>query len=428
MSFFLTPIKNGPNLHSNLISICSFVLPSNVVSWVCKLVKWICAGRVYDASRAGGDADRLSDSVSRPDPYRKNIVTCLVAVVCVPASGKHIKSMASEDLDARLQILQTTLAEVASRQSVSAETHDEEDCCVICLERITERAVAQPCQHASFDFLCLISWLEERTSCPLCKAETKSVHYEINEQGHKSYEVPTVNNAPTSGTPSTRGSRRSNVHQRRVYRSRRIHAPPPTADEALLRRRHIYRNQLFSLHVGSNRMSRFRDLTPQLFSNDAELVTRARKWIRRELQVFEFLNPDGGRDTNDRRANNAEFLLEYIVAILKTVDIQGSSGEAEEMLQEFLGRENTRLFLHELRAWLRSPYIALADWDRNVQYNQGPRSKEFVGAPPEQISQPDHGSSNQRGVYRGSREYSNHPRGQRYSPYRSYRGSREPPP
>lgn len=70
-----------------------------------------------------------------------------------------------------------------------------------------------------------------------------------------------------------------------------------------------------------------------------------------------------------RKANNAEFLLEYIIAILKTVDIKGSGGQAEDMLQEFLGRDNTRLFLHELRAWLRSPYTSLDDWDRNVQYN-----------------------------------------------------------
>jgi hypothetical protein len=102
-------------------------------------------------------------------------------------------------------------------------------------------------------------------------------------------------------------------------------------------------------------------------------VSRARKWIRRELQVFQFLTPDGppdNRAVTDRRANNAEFLLEYIVAILKTVDIQGSGGQVEEMLQEFLGRDKTRLFLHELRAWLRSPYTSLEDWDRAVQYNE----------------------------------------------------------
>jgi len=131
-------------------------------------------------------------------------------------------------------------------------------------------------------------------------------------------------------------------------------------DAAILRRKDIYRHQLYSLHVGSNRLSRFRNLTPQLFVEDQELVSRARKWIRRELQVFEFLKTDAEADhTVLRRANNAEFLLEYIVAILKTVDIKGSGGQAEDMLQEFLGRDNTRLFLHELRAWLRSPYSSL---------------------------------------------------------------------
>ena len=103
------------------------------------------------------------------------------------------------------------------------------------------------------------------------------------------------------------------------------------------------------------------------------MISRARKWIRRELQVFEFLSPDTSNDVT-RKAGNAEFLLEYIVAILKTVDIKGSGGQAQDMLQEFLGRDNTRLFLHELRAWLRSPYLALEAWDRNVQYNEPRRS------------------------------------------------------
>ena len=50
------------------------------------------------------------------------------------------------------------------------------------------------------------------------------------------------------------------------------------------------------------------------------------------------------------------------------MDVKGSSGQAEDMLQEYLGRDNTQLFLHELRAWLRSPFMSLEDWDRNVQY------------------------------------------------------------
>ena len=141
------------------------------------------------------------------------------------------------------------------------------------------------------------------------------------------------------------------------------------SDTALLRRQDIYRFKLYSLHVGSNRLSRFRELTPQLFVRDQELVSRAKIWIRRELQVFQFLNTDVGENEIARRANNAEFLLEYIIAILKTVDVKGSQAQAEDMLQEFLGRDNTRLFLHELKAWLRSPYTTLDNWDRNVQYD-----------------------------------------------------------
>jgi hypothetical protein len=77
------------------------------------------------------------------------------------------------------------------------------------------------------------------------------------------------------------------------------------------------------------------------------------------LQVFTFLHPAADTETGDttrRRANNAEFLLEYTIAILKTVDMQGAAGQAEAMLADFLGRDAARLFLHELRAWLRSPY------------------------------------------------------------------------
>ena len=125
-------------------------------------------------------------------------------------------------------------------------------------------------------------------------------------------------------------------------------------------------------------LSRFRDLKPSLFAKDEELVSRARKWIRRELQAFDFLNTGGiGEEGNSRRTNNAEFVLEYIVSILKTLDIKGSRGQAEDMLQEFLGRGNSRLFLHELQAWLRSPFESLQDWDRNVQYKQ--TLKPFTG-------------------------------------------------
>lgn len=104
-----------------------------------------------------------------------------------------------------------------------------------------------------------------------------------------------------------------------------------------------------------------------------ELVSRARTWLSRELRVFEFLFADRSRShghstSNRSRSTTAEYLLEYIIAILKSIDTQGSTGQAEKLIQEFVGRDNTRLFLHELRSWLRSPFESLEEWDRAIHY------------------------------------------------------------
>ena len=57
----------------------------------------------------------------------------------------------------------------------SRSNHDGEDICVICLEAVSEPAIAQPCQHRSFDFICLVSWFQERASCPLCEFRSTSI-------------------------------------------------------------------------------------------------------------------------------------------------------------------------------------------------------------------------------------------------------------
>lgn len=95
-------------------------------------------------------------------------------------------------------------------------------------------------------------------------------------------------------------------------------------------------------------------------------------WIRRELRVFSFLDPESSNASTAAAttSSNAEFLLSYIISILKMVDIKASNGHAENLLADFLGRENSRLFLHELQSWLRSPFEKLEQWDEDVQYNK----------------------------------------------------------
>ncbi|KAI9723687.1 MAG: hypothetical protein M1812_000987 [Candelaria pacifica] len=267
---------------------------------------------------------------------------------------------------------QGTVIHVDVSRSHGESLSSEDDACVICLEKVSERAIAIPCRHQSFDFLCLVSWLQER------KIEVEAVRYNFrNPEDFKTFLV-------SSTTQRTSGSSTSvvaNPQHFREFRRTPVRRRPRTNqrpqssnfDTVISRRRQIYSNQLYSLHVGSNRLSRFQDLTPELFRSDEDLISRARKWIRRELQVFEFLNIDSpDPSSSDKLSSNAEFLLEYIIAILKTVDVKGSGGQAEDMLQEFLGRDNTKLFLHELRAWLRTPYNSLEDWDRAVQYREAP--------------------------------------------------------
>ncbi|KIW43098.1 uncharacterized protein PV06_04243 [Exophiala oligosperma] len=286
------------------------------------------------------------------------------------------------------------------------------DTCVICLDTITEKAIACPCRHDQFDFHCLGAWLQRQQVCPLCKRHVTSIRFggvsEGNKLGTRIFHLPEPPAATEPASLASRGRRhgtsttfdprlgtapRPSTTRHRPGRqparpSRNNHrgSTNDTATTIVDFRRQVYRQGLYSLHVGTNRISRYRNLTPESFSNDQQLQSRARKWIRRELGVFDFLNANdnvtstpsssvvngGGGSRNpvtaDRRANNADFLLEYVVAILRSIDLKGSSGQAEELLKDFFGRENARLFLHELESWLRSPYEHLSDWDRAVQY------------------------------------------------------------
>ena len=170
-------------------------------------------------------------------------------------------------------------------------------------------------------------------------------------------------------------------------RRRRALSPPGQPDPHFARRKHVYRDKLYSRHVGSNPISRFQDPTPSNFNSNPELVSRARTWIRRELRVFDELLADNIGfeasfpclpDTDPPipaymgTIGSQEALILHISSILKTVDIRGSRGLAEELLGEYIGLENARLFLHELHSWLRSPYSHLEEWDRHVQYGSNP--------------------------------------------------------
>lgn len=238
--------------------------------------------------------------------------------------------------------------------------------CVICLERIADEVILIPCRHDQFHFICVGTWLQHNKICPLCKAEVKSVNY--REKG-----VLVSYNLPETVQKSSSLHHAARLPNRRRGVRRRLENEPSQPEElqepALAFRRQVYHDRLFSMYVGNNKYSGYRNLTPQLIRGDQGLVLKAKKWIRRELRAFDFLNPGSSSFGRvDRRATNAEYLLEYILAILKSIDLKGSAGQAQELLSDYLGRENACLFLHELEAWLRSPYDTLKDWDDSMQY------------------------------------------------------------
>ncbi|CAK7201853.1 hypothetical protein SEUCBS139899_004568 [Sporothrix eucalyptigena] len=272
--------------------------------------------------------------------------------------------------------------EAPSPSSASSTSFSSTDRCVICLDAVAEPCSAQPCDHRHFDFLCLLSWLLSRhPSCPLCKATVKTVKY--GDDLAKTFPVPNKEEESTAAASGIEPAPSSTSPVRFLPRRRRRPLPTPSSSlsqespaAALERRRRVYRLGLYARHVGANRHSRYyRELTPQLFAQDPDLVSRARAFLRRELQVFWEDRPANeaavlGTPRGGRRANNVEFLLEYIVAILQTIDLQDSTGQAEELLRGFFRgrRDQTRHFLHELRSFLRSPYLSLGSWDRHVQY------------------------------------------------------------
>ncbi|WPG97694.1 ring finger domain protein [Acrodontium crateriforme] len=240
-----------------------------------------------------------------------------------------------------------------------------QDPCIICLEPITERAVAVPCNHLAFDFICLASWIQEISKCPLCKADVTEVQYDFSgPNDFKTYHVA-AGNLPRQSLNTTTTIRRNH---------RGESAPLIRIDPSLRKRRRIYRDSLYSLHIGSNRHSGYQEITPTSFSASLELQSRCRAFLRRELQVFAFLD-----QAPSPRGGSRAYLIEYIVAIVKINDPKDASGHAVDLVADFLGRENASLLLHELMAWLRSPYIRLDEWDAQVQYVESTIGKRESG-------------------------------------------------
>jgi hypothetical protein len=202
--------------------------------------------------------------------------------------------------------------------------------------------------------------------------------------------------------PSVRSATTSSMeaigYQRPRQRPTRIRKERVVEDPVLTFRRRLYLRQIPSLYVGRGVRRDFRHrrskqhvrqpVTPASFSSAtnpgaATLTHLATTWIRRELQLFPFLDPSSASSLSNstshrrtsadglprpRRQTTPHYLLPYIMAVLQQIDLRGSAGQAVELISEYLGRSTAVLFCHELYAFLSSGTRSVGEWDEQVQY------------------------------------------------------------
>lgn len=272
------------------------------------------------------------------------------------------------------------------RADEEAQRVREKDVCTICLSPVTERAVAVPCNHLAFDFICLAQWLQNRATCPLCKSEVDEVQYDFRETwDFKRYLLHNKKSRAVEERERTGGGSHSSSAPASICEDERRESCI-VENPALTFRRYVHEHKLYSLHVGSNRSSGYQDYAPATFSASRELQSRARAFLRRELRVFDSFaeststatasgsrlssTRSSGRSTRRTRAPGAtlDYMVEYVLTILRTQSPKSFDGRAEDLVAEFVGRDRARLLLHEIDAWLRSPFRRLEAWDQVVQY------------------------------------------------------------
>lgn len=161
------------------------------------------------------------------------------------------------------QTIPTTFTDVPAtpHEGNLNESSRSDDCCVICLDTISEPCTAHPCAHNHFDFLCLLSWLEQRPSCPLCQSPVFKLSYtDSKTHGESVYRVlnaPRKRNEERGNLQGTRpqGSRAGLAESSapRVHRRQRPYHEPPrppvTEADAIEHRRHVHRHLLYSLRT-----------------------------------------------------------------------------------------------------------------------------------------------------------------------------------
>ncbi|TFK86603.1 hypothetical protein K466DRAFT_492480 [Polyporus arcularius HHB13444] len=238
--------------------------------------------------------------------------------------------------------------------------------CSICLQPYADRTMIPTCSH-EFCFECLLIWTEQSRRCPLCSQDVGKylMHNIRSKYDFQKHYLPPLRTSPQPESPAVvqANARRRVARRREIVWGQRRRRELEEADEleqAVEKRRWVYRHRLYAKHVASNPYTRYRPFpTPAQFSASQDYISRATVFIRRELRVWTGLD--------------VEFLTTFTISLMKSLDIR--SEPAIRLLSEFLDmdaehgheRANAEHFAHELYSYIRSPYRDLSSYDKNVQ-------------------------------------------------------------
>lgn len=252
-----------------------------------------------------------------------------------------------------------------------------------------ERALLPLCSHSNFCLPCLQRWIRLKSPdarCPLCNCSVgRYVLYDIRRKqgsdgGDWDYRrwwigldqrdeelekaaAQSVSQERTRRRQRREGRREGDTSTRRRPSASQSEALESQLDRAIEKRRYVYREGLYALHVGSSPHTGLSaPPSPSHFATQPALLSLATPFLHRELLALSGLFP-----------LDIPFLTTYILSILKVMDLRSEG--AVKLIAEVIGEADiAEHFTHEFTTFLRWATGSIGrgkkveDWDRWVSY------------------------------------------------------------
>ncbi|KAK5647467.1 hypothetical protein RI129_002359 [Pyrocoelia pectoralis] len=273
--------------------------------------------------------------------------------------------------------------------------------CAICLGTCSNKCFSDSCRH-QFCFTCLLEWSKVKAECPLCKQPFKSIIYNIKSndeydehvivhdafQGGRGFH--NIENYFLPPSPSRHFQFRTTFtvdqggelaiqqmllshpltnslynfpdnyvlpRQSRFGRIRHTRR----ASSATSFRRSIYMTNLW-VYAPPDVTGRYREATPQFFSDNPAARNRLVPWLNRELNAL--------------LRENTQQVMHLVDVIMEYLPRWHIRSRAFKRLLETYLTNKTDHFIHEFYNFMRSPYDMIG-YDRHIIYSNRPTSPTY---------------------------------------------------